>query len=225
GWIDCLVKLLFEIDLGGFLQLLPHFVQFCLADHLLDAGLKLARQGAGLSDPKTGDAQSLWQILRSDEHKRHNPDQQQLRHAEVKKHRGAASRAPGQVSATCAWGVMMSDGCHMGNLGPRTTLAAYGSTRTSGSASFSPACSGRMNGVGSSRPAARNSSRPGSSFRLSSPKWTRKPGVVTQRSGRPGPARRPLGRTQPASINVSIVPLPRATPRICSISARVTGWC
>ena len=38
----------------------------------------------------------------------------------------------------------------------------------------------------SRRPAARNSSRPGSSFRLSRPKCTRKAGVVTQRSGRPG---------------------------------------
>ena len=72
--------------------------------------------------------------------------------------------------------------------------------RASCSAFFSPACSGRMSGVRSRRPAARSSSRPGSSFRLSSPKWTRKPGVVTQRSGRPGPARRALG-ADPAGLH------------------------
>src|SRR5437762_3583155 len=78
-------------------------------------------------------------------------------------------------------------------------------------------------GPRSSRPAARNSSRPGNSVRSSSPKWARKAGVVAQLSGRPGLSRRPRGRTQPASISRSSVPFASATPRIASISARVTG--
>jgi len=64
---------------------------------------------------------------------------------------------------------------------------------------------------------------PGRSRRLASPKWVRKPAVVAYISGRPGTSRRPAGRTQPASINTSIVPLEICTPRIASISARVTG--
>jgi len=43
-------------------------------------------------------------------------------------------------------------------------------------------------------------------------------------SGRPGALRRPRGRIQPVSSSTSSVPLEVTTPRISSISARVTGW-
>ena len=56
-----------------------------------------------------------------------------------------------------------------------------------------------------------------------SPKWVRKSCVVAKMSGRPGTSRRPAGRTQPASISTSSVPLEIWTPRIASISARLTG--
>ena len=48
-------------------------------------------------------------------------------------------------------------------------------------------------------------------------------GDVAKVSGRPGTSRRPAGRTQPASISTSSVPLEIWTPRIASISARLTG--
>ena len=48
--------------------------------------------------------------------------------------------------------------------------------------------------------------------------------MVTQVTGRPGVSRRPLGMIQPASISTSSVPLLTMTPRISSISPRVTGW-
>ena len=51
----------------------------------------------------------------------------------------------------------------------------------------------------------------------------KKAGVVAKVSGRPGVSRRPAGRTQPASISTSSVPLEIWTPRIASISARLTG--
>lgn len=41
---------------------------------------------------------------------------------------------------------------------------------------------------------------------------------------RPGVRRRPRIRIQPVSIRTSSVPLEVETPRISSISARVTGW-
>ena len=43
-------------------------------------------------------------------------------------------------------------------------------------------------------------------------------------TGRPGAFRRPLRRIQPVSRSRSMVPFEVATPRISSISARVTGW-
>ena len=53
--------------------------------------------------------------------------------------------------------------------------------------------------------------------------------VLTQASdacsgGRPGARRRPRRRTQPVSSRMSSVPADVVTPRISSISARVTGW-
>ena len=55
-------------------------------------------------------------------------------------------------------------------------------------------------------------------------RWSRKAGVVTHVTGRPGLSRLPFGCTQPVSSNRSSVPLLTLTPRISSISARVTGW-
>ena len=43
------------------------------------------------------------------------------------------------------------------------------------------------------------------------------------KQGTPGPSRRPAVRTQPASISTSTVPLEICTPRMASISARLTG--
>ena len=43
-------------------------------------------------------------------------------------------------------------------------------------------------------------------------------------TGRPGVLRRPRMRTQPISSSWSSVPFEMATPRMSSISARVTGW-
>jgi hypothetical protein len=73
-------------------------------------------------------------------------------------------------------------------------------------------------------PASRSSFRPGRSRAFSSPKWSRKPCVTTKVTGRPTVIRRRPNRTQPSSISWSTVPRLAETPRISSISARVTGW-
>ena len=87
GRIDGFVELLIDVELGRFFQLLAHFVELGLADHLVDAALKFPRQGARLADPVTGDAQRARQILRADENQRDDSDQQQFRPADIKQHR------------------------------------------------------------------------------------------------------------------------------------------
>src|SRR5215469_18526944 len=218
GRVDGLAKLLVEVDLGRFLELLTDFVELGFPDHLLDAAVKLTRQCPRLPDPVAGNTQCFRQILWPDHDERNDPDQHQLRHAEVKQHRRRAPRRPGKTKAAFASGAMMSDATHMGNLDRRASLGRNDLAHTS------LAASGKAIAARSSRPVARSSSSPGRSFTLSRPKWTRNSRVVTHRSGRPGPVRRPFGRTQPTSISASIVPLAATTPRICSISARVTGW-
>ena len=87
GRIDGFVKFLLDVELGRLFQLLAHFVEFGLADHLVDAALKFARQGARPAHPIAGDAQRARQILRADEDQRDNTDQQQFRPADIKQHR------------------------------------------------------------------------------------------------------------------------------------------
>ena len=80
----------------------------------------------------------------------------------------------------------------------------------------SNAADARMKRCGLERPAimARPLSRP-----PTPPAAERQP----PRQSVPGPWRRPRRRTQPVSISTSSVPLLIVTPRISSISARVTG--
>ena len=56
------------------------------------------------------------------------------------------------------------------------------------------------------------------------PEMARNASVVPKVSGRPGALRRPRGRIQPVSSSTSSVPFDTDTPRMSSISARVTGW-
>ena len=93
GRIDRLPELVVEVDLPDLFQLLADVVELGLADHLIDAALEFARQGARLAYPETGDAQRLRQVLRPDEDERHDPDQHQFRPAEIKEHRIAFRRA------------------------------------------------------------------------------------------------------------------------------------
>src|SRR4029078_12803015 len=75
----------------------------------------------------------------------------------------------------------------------------------------------------SRRPAPLSSSRPGRSPTSSSPKCERNASVVPYVIGRPGALRRPRGRIHPVLRRTSSVPAAATTPRISSISARVTG--
>src|SRR5262249_48755001 len=147
------------------------------ADHLFDAALKFARQGAGLSHPEPGNFKSLWQVLRPDDDERDNADQHQLRHAEVKQHRVGASGRTGPIARTFASEAMMSDGAYVGNaqtprkcvqggppLGTLKRELAH-SLRSSVCGVFT--VSMRVAGAGSRSPAACSSAMPGSSFRLS----------------------------------------------------------
>src|SRR5207253_11318712 len=72
---------------GGLLQILAHLIELGLADHLVDAALELAREGARLANPEPGNAQGARQVLRPDYDERDDPDQHQFRPADVKQHR------------------------------------------------------------------------------------------------------------------------------------------
>src|SRR5205814_889750 len=122
--IDSLAKLSVEIDLARFLELVAHFVELGLADHLLDATLKLAGHSARLAHPKAGDAQRLREVLWPDDDQRHDPDQHQFRPAEVKKHRYRASRAFRSIARTSPVRPMMSNAANMGNFGSPCQPAA-----------------------------------------------------------------------------------------------------
>ena len=56
GRVDGLLDFLLEVELGCLLQILADLVEFGLADHLVDAALEFARQGARLAHPEAGDA-------------------------------------------------------------------------------------------------------------------------------------------------------------------------
>src|SRR5205085_7994450 len=46
GRVDRLVELLLDVELGRLLQVLAYLVELGVADHLVDAALEFARQGA-----------------------------------------------------------------------------------------------------------------------------------------------------------------------------------
>ena len=84
------------IELGRLLQILAHFVEFRLADHLLDAALEFARHGARLADPDTGGAQRFRQLFRPDDDQRNSADHQHFRPTEIKEHGGPGCGIPGR---------------------------------------------------------------------------------------------------------------------------------
>jgi len=65
---------------------------------------------------------------------------------------------------------------------------------------------------------------PGNSLSSPKPKWSKKASEVFHVKGLPGVDLLGPGCIQPNSKRTSIVPLLRETPRIFSISERVTGW-
>ena len=93
--MDMRSELVVEVDLGRFFQLGLNLVQLCLAHHLLDAAVKLARQGARPANPIPGDSQRRRQILRADHDQRDDADQHEFGPADIKEHRvvpGACGR-------------------------------------------------------------------------------------------------------------------------------------
>ena len=64
----------------------------------------------------------------------------------------------------------------------------------------------------------------GNSVSERSPISSRKRRVVANKAGRPGTSRWPTTSIQPRDSSVRITPWDTDTPRISSISPRVTGW-
>ena len=119
---------------------------------------------------------------------------------------------------------MMSDGSDMGNIGRRTTLGRSGLHGDSLlgvflGRPFGKDERGKIEKTGGAQLVEGGQLTQALEAKMHEKAWSSHPNERPPGTDAPTPGADPAGLH-----NVSIVPLPRATPRICSISARVTGW-